>query len=120
VVFAYLLRYVSNVPAALSELSKLVRPGGTMASLDFAVPRGAWNPLWRVYVDAVLPAGGRLFSREWQRVCAFLGPSIRDFEARWPEYKLLEAWRAAGFDDVWSKRLTLGGAQAVWGRKSWT
>jgi demethylmenaquinone methyltransferase/2-methoxy-6-polyprenyl-1,4-benzoquinol methylase len=116
--FAYLLRYVADVPETLRALAGLVKPSGTMASLDFAVPRGVWYPLWRVYTDAVLPAGGRLFSRDWRDVGAFLGPSISDFYRRWPEERLLQMWREAGFADVRSRRLSLGGAIVMWGRKS--
>jgi demethylmenaquinone methyltransferase/2-methoxy-6-polyprenyl-1,4-benzoquinol methylase len=118
ITFAYLLRYVADVPQTLRALALLVKPGGTMASLDFAVPRGVWYPLWRVYTDTVLPAGGRLYSRDWRDVGAFLGPSIREFDRRWPEDRLLEAWRDAGFRDVKSRRLSLGGAIVIWGRKS--
>ena len=115
--FAYLLRYVHDVPGTLESLGRLLRPGGTMASLDFAVPYGLWYPLWRLYTDVVLPAGGRLFSGDWQRVGAFLGPSIRDFYHRWPEDKLLSAWRDAGFTNVRSRRLTVGGALIIWGTR---
>jgi demethylmenaquinone methyltransferase / 2-methoxy-6-polyprenyl-1,4-benzoquinol methylase len=118
ITFAYLLRYVRDVPDTLRALGRLLRPGGMMVSLDFAVPRGVWYPPWRLYTGAVLPAGGLLFSRDWQRVGAFLGPSIRDFYRRWPEDRLLSAWRDAGFSDVRSRRLTLGGAIAIWGTKS--
>jgi len=118
ITFAYLLRYVSDVPTTLQGLARLVKPGGTMASLDFAVPRGTWNPLWRLYTGVVLPAGGRLFSRHWRDVGAFLGPSIRDFYRRWPEERLLDAWRDAGFVNVRSRRLSLGGAIVIWGTKS--
>lgn len=116
--FAYLLRYVEDVRGTIESLAHLLKPGGVMASLDFAVPRGVWHPLWRVYTDGVLPAGGFLFSREWRRVGSFLGPSIRDFDRRWPEAKLLSAWRDAGFADVRGKRLSMGGAIVIWGRKS--
>lgn len=112
----YLLRYVADVPATLTALSRLLKPGGMMAMLDFAVPRGVWYPLWRVYTDMVLPTGGRLFSRDWRDVGAFLGPNIRDFYKRWPEPSLLESWRDAGFEDVRSRRLSLGGALVIWGR----
>jgi len=112
----YLLRYVADVPATLAGLSRLLKPGGMMAMLDFAIPRGVWYPLWRVYTGMVLPAGGRLFSRDWRDVGAFLGPNIRDFYRRWPEPFLLEAWRNAGFEDVRSRRLSLGGALVIWGR----
>jgi demethylmenaquinone methyltransferase / 2-methoxy-6-polyprenyl-1,4-benzoquinol methylase len=117
ITFAYLLRYVADVPSTLNALARLLRPGGKMAALDFAVPSGAWYPLWRLYTGAVLPSGGRLFSREWRDVGVFLGPSIRDFYRRWPEDRLLEAWREAGFPDVRSRRLSLGGAIAIWGTK---
>jgi demethylmenaquinone methyltransferase/2-methoxy-6-polyprenyl-1,4-benzoquinol methylase len=118
ITFAYLLRYVCDVPTTLGSLGRLLKPGGTMASLDFAVPHGIWYPLWRLYTGVMLPAGGRLFSRDWQRVGAFLGPNIRDFYHRWPEDRLLSAWRDAGFSNVRSRRLTLGGAVAIWGTRS--
>jgi demethylmenaquinone methyltransferase/2-methoxy-6-polyprenyl-1,4-benzoquinol methylase len=118
ITFAYLLRYVADVPATLRALADLVKPGGTMASLDFAVPRGVWYPLWRLYVDAVLPAGGRAFSREWRAVGAFLGPSIQGFCQRWSEERLIEAWREAGMVDLKRRRLSLGGALVVWGQKA--
>jgi len=117
ITFAYLLRYVSDVPATLAGLARLVRPGGTMASLDFAVPRGVWYSLWRLYADAALPLGGRAFSRYWREVGSFLGPSIRGFYRRWPEEALLKAWRDAGFADVRARRLSLGGAIVMWGRR---
>ena len=118
ITFAYLLRYVQDVPGTLKSLGCLLKRGGTMASLDFAVPHGIWYPLWRFYTAAVLPAGGRLFSRDWQRVGAFLGQNIRDFNDRWPEDRLLSAWRDAGFTDVRSRRLTVGGAVIIWGTRS--
>ena len=114
----YLLRYVSDVPATLAGLSRLLKPGGMMAMLDFAVPRGVWYPPWRVYTDVVLPVAGRLFSREWRDVGAFLGPHIRAFYRRWPESGLIDAWRSAGFGDVRSRRLSLGGGIVTWGRKA--
>ena len=118
ITFAYLLRYVGDVPTTLETLGRLLKPGGAMASLDFAVPHGIWYPLWRLYTGVMLPAGGRLFSRDWQRVGAFLGPNIRAFYNRWPEDRLLSAWRDAGFANVQSRRLTLGGAVAIWGTRS--
>ncbi len=37
----YLLRYVDDPAATLRELARVVRPGGAIASLDFAVPAAA-------------------------------------------------------------------------------
>jgi demethylmenaquinone methyltransferase/2-methoxy-6-polyprenyl-1,4-benzoquinol methylase len=117
VVSAYLLRYVGDVGATLRSLARLVRPGGMLASLDFAVPHWPVYPLWRAYTDVGLPVGGWLFSPAWRRTGSFLGPNIRDFYRRWPEKRLLGAWRDAGLVDVQSRRLTLGGAIVIWGRR---
>jgi demethylmenaquinone methyltransferase / 2-methoxy-6-polyprenyl-1,4-benzoquinol methylase len=118
IVFAYLLRYVSDVPGTLRGLARLLRPGGVMASLDFGVPRGGWYPLWRLYTDAALPLAGRAFSADWRRVGSFLGPSIRGFYLEWPERTLRQEWREAGFEGVRSRRLSLGGGIVTWGTRA--
>jgi demethylmenaquinone methyltransferase/2-methoxy-6-polyprenyl-1,4-benzoquinol methylase len=116
--FTYLLRYVDDVPATLHELARVVRPGGTVAMLEFGLPRGAWRPLWELYVRVGLPGAGAVVSPAWGGVGRFLGPSIREFWRQWPEPRLLEAWREAGLDDVRARRLSLGGAIVVWGRST--
>ena len=115
--FTYLLRYVPDPAATLRELVRVVRPGGTVAGLEFAVPHGLWRPLWELYVRVGLPVAGRVISPGWAEVGGFLGPSIRDFYARWPEQQLLELWRAAGVGDVSARRLSLGGGIVTWGRR---
>ena len=116
--FTYLLRYVPDPAATLSELARVVRPGGTVAALEFALPRGLWRALWELYVRAGLPFAGRAVSPGWYAVGRFLGPSIREFYARWPEERLVEAWRAAGLVDVQTRRLSLGGGIVTWGRRA--
>ncbi len=116
--FTYLLRYVDDVPATLRELARVVRPGGTVAMLEFGLPRGVWRPLWELYVRVGLPAAGAVVSPSWGGVGRFLGPSIRDFWHEWPEPRLLEAWRGAGLTDVAARRLSVGGGIVVWGRRA--
>lgn len=116
-VFAYLLRYVADVSSTLCCLAPLVKRGGTIASLDFAVPRGVAYPFWRLYTGLALPLSGQLFSGAWRRTGSFLGRNIRDFYRRWPEERILRAWRDAGIVDVQSRRLSLGGAIVIWGRR---
>jgi demethylmenaquinone methyltransferase / 2-methoxy-6-polyprenyl-1,4-benzoquinol methylase len=115
--FTYLLRYVDDVPATLRELARVVRPGGTIAMLEFGLPRGVWRPLWELYVRIGLPAAGAVVSPGWGGVGRFLGPSIRNFWSTWPEPQLLDAWREAGLGDVHARRLSLGGGIVVWGRR---
>jgi demethylmenaquinone methyltransferase/2-methoxy-6-polyprenyl-1,4-benzoquinol methylase len=116
--FTYLLRYVDDVPAALRELARVVRPGGTVAMLEFGLPRGVWRPLWELYVRLGLPAAGAVVSPGWREVGGFLGQSIRDFWSQWPEPRLLDAWREAGLADVNARRMSVGGGIVVWGRRA--
>ncbi|TMK70946.1 MAG: methyltransferase domain-containing protein [Actinobacteria bacterium] len=116
--FTYLLRYVADPAAMLRELARVVRPGGSIASLEFGVPHGVWRPLWELHVRAVLPVVGRAISPGWHRVGGFLGGSIREFAREWPEARLLAAWRDAGIEDVRARRLSLGGGIVTWARRA--
>ena len=116
--FTYLLRYVDDPAATLRELARVVRPGGTIAGLEFGVPRGVWRPL-----VGALGAGrptrrrARVIGHGWREAGSFLGGSIRDYDERWPLDRLVDAWRDAGIDDVRGRRLSLGGGNVTWGRK---
>jgi demethylmenaquinone methyltransferase / 2-methoxy-6-polyprenyl-1,4-benzoquinol methylase len=112
--FTYLLRYVDDPQTTMRELTRVLRPGGTIAMLEFGLPRGLARPAWEVYVRIGLPVLGALVSPGWKRVGSFLGPSIRDFHRR---HDLLELWQNAGIEDVRSRRLSLGGGIVLWGRR---
>jgi demethylmenaquinone methyltransferase / 2-methoxy-6-polyprenyl-1,4-benzoquinol methylase len=114
----YLLRYVDDPAATIRELARVVRPGGTVASLEFGVPQArAARALWELYVRLALPLAGRLLSPGWHEVGRFLGPSIRGYEARLPLERQLELWSEAGLEDLRARRLSLGGGVVVWGRR---
>ena len=113
--FTYLLRYVDDPGSTMQELARVVKPGGTIAMLEFGVPRGVARAAWELYVRVGLPLLGAVVSPGWRRVGVFLGPSIREFHRR---YDLVELWRNAGIDDVYSRRLSLGGGIVMWGRRA--
>jgi demethylmenaquinone methyltransferase/2-methoxy-6-polyprenyl-1,4-benzoquinol methylase len=117
--FTYLLRYVADPSATIHELARVVRPGGTMASLEFAVPPNPfWRWCWVFYTRIVLPAaGGLLGGRAWFDVGRFLGPNISGHYDEFPIAETIEAWRAAGFVDVRAKRMSLGGGLVMWGQR---
>jgi demethylmenaquinone methyltransferase/2-methoxy-6-polyprenyl-1,4-benzoquinol methylase len=118
VTFTYLLRYVEDPAATLTELVRVAKPGGTVAGLEFGVPRGLWRPLWELWVRIGLPGAGRLIGDGWHEVGSFLGPSIRNHYEAWPLERLLQAWRDAGVADVRARRLSLGGGIVTWGHKN--
>jgi demethylmenaquinone methyltransferase / 2-methoxy-6-polyprenyl-1,4-benzoquinol methylase len=115
--FTYLLRYVDDPAATLAELARVVRPGGVVGCLEFGVPVGPARPLWNLYVATALPLAGRVVGRGWREVGGFLSDSIRDFWERYPPERQLDWWSRAGIEDVEVRRLSLGAAVVVWGRK---
>ncbi len=115
--FTYLLRYVDDPEATLRELARVVRPGGTMAGLEFGLPAGLWRPLWELHVRLVLPGAGAAIGSGWREAGSFLGPSIRGYAGRWPLQRQLAAWQEAGIAGARARRLSLGGGVVTWGRK---
>ena len=118
--FTYLLRYVDDPQATLAELGRVVKPGGRVASLEFAVPPSPfWHAAWWLYTRTLLPAGGLLTGgREWLDVGRFLGPNISGHYRRYPVDWTAQAWRSAGFTDVGSRLMSLGGGLIMWGTRS--
>jgi demethylmenaquinone methyltransferase/2-methoxy-6-polyprenyl-1,4-benzoquinol methylase len=116
--FTYLLRYVDDPGATLSELARVVKPGGTITGLDFFVPtRAPTRALWNLYVNLLLPTLGRAISPGWHEVGRFLAPSIRSFWKAYPLERVLELWSAAGIRDVRYRVMSVGGGIVIWGRR---
>jgi demethylmenaquinone methyltransferase / 2-methoxy-6-polyprenyl-1,4-benzoquinol methylase len=116
--FTYLLRYVEDPGATMAELARVVRPGGRIASLEFAVPpHMLWRFAWKLYTRVGLPALGRLVSREWAYTGRFLAESIPGFYERYPIERVVELWQQAGIVDVHVRSMSLGGGVVMWGTR---
>lgn len=118
--FTYLLRYVADPAATLAELARVVRPGGPIASLEFAVPAGRiLHRAWWFYTRGVLPLGGGVTGgRQWYRVGRFLGPSITEHYRQYPVQDTVKAWEVAGISEVGTRPMSLGGGLIMWGRRA--
>jgi demethylmenaquinone methyltransferase/2-methoxy-6-polyprenyl-1,4-benzoquinol methylase len=114
----YLLRYVDDPGATLVELARVVRSGGTVASLEFGLPPAPLpRAAWELYTGIGLPVAGLAIGKGWHEVGGFLRGSIRDFYARLPLDRQLALWREAGVEDIRVRRLSLGGGIVIWGRR---
>jgi demethylmenaquinone methyltransferase/2-methoxy-6-polyprenyl-1,4-benzoquinol methylase len=118
VTFTYLLRYVDDPRATLDELTRVLRPGGTMASLEFGMPSNPALRLgWRAQTMVALPVLGSLASAEWRDAGRFLGPSIQTYRRSWPPAREAEAWERAGMREVRVREMAFGAGVVMWGTK---
>jgi demethylmenaquinone methyltransferase/2-methoxy-6-polyprenyl-1,4-benzoquinol methylase len=101
-------------------MARCLRPGGIMASLEFAVPpQPDWHAAWWCYTRLALPVlGGITGGGAWYQVGRFLGPSISAHYRRYPLKAHVAAWRAAGLTGVGVELMSMGGGLIMWGSKS--
>jgi demethylmenaquinone methyltransferase/2-methoxy-6-polyprenyl-1,4-benzoquinol methylase len=119
VVFTYLLRYVQDPDATIRELSRVLKPGGELLSLEFGLPEALWmRALWEIHNRVVMPVMTIPVSRSWHRMGCFLGPSISDFCHRCPVDRIAAIWRENGIPLVQTRRLLQGAAIVMWGKKA--
>lgn len=89
-------RNIPDLPALWREMSRLVKPGGQVLSLELTRPPGALGYLHRFYLNVVVPVLGNLLSGD-SRAYNYLSRTIAGFmEAS----DLKASMQAAGLLDV--------------------
>jgi len=97
VVSAFVLRNLANVEKGLHEMGRVLRSGGTLGILDFAMPKmPVIGSLYRFYFTNVLPRIGRWVSGS-EGAYTYLPRSVQAFP---PPERLRELVRSAGFNRV--------------------
>jgi demethylmenaquinone methyltransferase/2-methoxy-6-polyprenyl-1,4-benzoquinol methylase len=105
VTIAFGIRNVEHGEEACAEMGRVLKPGGRLAMLEFAVPAApVWRHCYGWYLKHVLPAVGRLVSHH-PAAYGYLPASINAFARPDEVVKIL---RHAGFVDVSTIRLTFG------------
>ena len=118
VTFTYLLRYVDDPEATLRELVRVLRPGGTLACLEFFRPDDrTLHAGWWVYTRLAMPLVGSVVSPAWRYTGRFLGPSISGFYDRYPLPEQVRWWQAAGLRHVRTRVMSLGAGIIFWAVK---
>ncbi len=104
VTVAFGVRNFADRAAGLREISRVLRPGGTLLILEFSQPRGAWGAVYRFYSAHVLPRIGGALSGS-RSAYSYLNSSVQQWPGREEFSRALEA---SGFTDVSSTSLALG------------
>jgi demethylmenaquinone methyltransferase/2-methoxy-6-polyprenyl-1,4-benzoquinol methylase len=115
VTIAFGLRNLSNVESGLAELSRVLKPGGWVAVLEFSRPANAiLRPLFNLYFRKLLPCVGGLISGS-RSSYSYLPASVQKFPDQSQLSFLMEQ---AGFEQVGYENLTGGIAALHMGRRS--
>jgi len=110
---AFGVRNLSDARAGLAELARVTKPGGRVLVLEFTTPRGALlGRAYRWYFTRVLPALGRLVSRDAEAY-SYLPRTVLAWPAPEEFQRELEA---VGLVECGFRSLTRGIACLHWGR----
>ena len=97
ITMAYGLRNMPEREQALSEMLRVLKPGGQLVCLDFSTPPNpAWNALYGIYLRHVIPFWGRVVTGD-DSGFVYLSKSIRAFPDQQGVASMMED---AGFTDV--------------------
>lgn len=105
VTVAYGVRNFENLLEGYREMHRVTRPGGRLMVIELSTPTSPFiKPLYDIYTRRVIPAVGRLISRD-SRAYTYLPESI----AAVPQGdEMADLMRQAGYKDVSIEPLTFG------------
>ena len=103
---AFVLRNVSDLSRFFSEAHRVLKPGGSLVSLDMFPPRTKWfSAIYGIYFHRLMPCIGAWLARDRQAY-RYLSESVRLFH---PPEHVADLIRQSGFAEVRVEKF-LGGA----------
>jgi len=115
VAIAFGLRNLASTEQGLTELRRVLRPGGSVAVLEFSQPvTPLFRQLFRFYFGRVLPSLGGLISG-CKQAYEYLPASVSNFS---DQKQLASLMRSVGFEEVEYQNLTGGVAALHLGRRA--
>jgi len=114
VIVAFGVRNFENLQQGLSEMLRVVKPGGRIVILEFSKPsKFPMKQLYNVYFTTILPMIGRWISKD-QAAYRYLPESVKAF----PDGKdFLNLLTSLGYKNPQCDPLTFGISSLYWGSK---
>jgi demethylmenaquinone methyltransferase / 2-methoxy-6-polyprenyl-1,4-benzoquinol methylase len=113
VTVAFGVRNFENLEKGLSEILRVMKPGGKMVILEFSKPAGTFRWFYNIYMNTIAPFVGKLFSKD-KEAYQYLHSSVKAF----PEGEtFLHILQQVGFHNTTLNRLSLGICTIYCGRK---
>ena len=101
----YGVRNFQDIDAGLTELARVLKPGGRLAILEATPARGIIGTFANWYINRVVPWLGNVLTGSKDRAYSYLADSIQLF----PDARALQArMEQAGFEQVKFRKLNLG------------
>lgn len=114
ITIAFGIRNIRPRGPALSEMLRVLKPGGRLCILEFGSARERiWGGIYNIYLAGLLPLVGRLIARD-KSAYSYLATSIREFPTA-PEF--MAEMQAAGFQNCAWRKLTGGITCLHWAEK---
>ena len=113
ITIAFGVRNFQNLEAGLTDMLRVLKPGGTVVILEFSKPQGWFKPFYGFYFKFILPLVGRLVSRD-TAAYTYLPASVNAFPQG---EEFMSRMRACGYSAVSQNRLTFGVATIYTGKK---
>ncbi len=114
VVSGFLMRNVSDLPRALREQRRMLKPGGRIVILDTTQPPdNLLTPFMRFHLNTVIPTLGRLIAGD-SEAYTYLPDTTQNFLTA---EQLAARLTDAGFREIGFKRLMLGAVAIHWGTR---
>ncbi len=114
VTVAFGVRNFENLQAGLKEMMRVMKPGGTVAILEFSKPKKfPFKSIYQFYFKYILPGFGKLVSKD-NEAYTYLPDSVQQFAE---DAAFIKEMEIAGFKNTSQNRLTFGIATLYFGTK---
>jgi demethylmenaquinone methyltransferase/2-methoxy-6-polyprenyl-1,4-benzoquinol methylase len=111
---AFGVRNFQNLEKGLSEMRRVLKPGGKLVVLEFSRPKNfLFKAVYNIYMNTIAPTFGKLFAKN-QDAYQYLNDSVQ----RFPEGNhFLQILNERGYTSTFYKPLTLGICSIYCGNK---